>query len=159
MEKNGVRSPQLNKMSTWYRVMYCCKCCISSKSMHSYLLSWRDNYPKHLKHQIHNDHSRSSGKMDSHIFETYKNSVMLNGHHIDQTSSGMDMNTMCVYPFSQHVVPHWKCVLICCEIFPHIYIPSQEPDKNHSNKCPKIFFMYITWPHSVQFMVDFIHLN
>ena len=36
--------PQFKKMSTGYKVVCCCECCISSKSIHSFFLSWRDSY-------------------------------------------------------------------------------------------------------------------
>ena len=42
-------SPQLKKMSARYKVMCGCECCISVKSMHYYLVKWRDNHLKHLK--------------------------------------------------------------------------------------------------------------
>ena len=35
--------PQLITISSRYKVMCGCKCCISAKFMHSSLLSWRDN--------------------------------------------------------------------------------------------------------------------
>ena len=37
-------SPQFSKISSRYKVMWGCKCCISDKSMHSSLLSCRDRY-------------------------------------------------------------------------------------------------------------------
>ena len=36
-------------MSSRYKVMHGCECCISSKSMHSSLLSWRDHYFKNSR--------------------------------------------------------------------------------------------------------------
>ena len=38
--------PQLKQMSERYKVMCGCDCCISAKSIHSSLLSWRDRYLK-----------------------------------------------------------------------------------------------------------------
>ena len=38
--------PQLKKMSARYKIMCGCECCISDKSIHSSLLSWRDRYLK-----------------------------------------------------------------------------------------------------------------
>ena len=66
-----------------------------------------------------------SGEMANCLFETYKNSILPHGHHIYQTASDMSMATMCAYHPSQHALPHWKCVLPCCENFPHIDIRSQ----------------------------------
>ena len=33
------------------------------------------------------------------------------------------MATMFAYPPSQHSLPHWKCVLLCCDNLPHIKLP------------------------------------
>ena len=38
--------PQLKQMSARYNIMCGCECCISAKSIHSSLLSWRDRYLK-----------------------------------------------------------------------------------------------------------------
>ena len=38
--------PQLKQMSARYKIMYGCECCISTKSIHSSLLYWRDKYMK-----------------------------------------------------------------------------------------------------------------
>ena len=35
---------------------------------------------------------------------------------------------MCAYSQSDHVLPHWKCVLQCCEKCPSINLPDQETD-------------------------------
>ena len=42
--------PQLKQMSARYKIMCGCECCISAKSIHSSLLSWRDRYLK--KNQV-----------------------------------------------------------------------------------------------------------
>ena len=44
---------QLKKMTSRYKVMCGCECFISSKSMHSSLLTRRDCCLKHLKDRIH----------------------------------------------------------------------------------------------------------
>ena len=49
------------KMSSRYKVMCCCECCISAKSIHSSLLSWWDLYLIKLKDLIQNDQNRRSG--------------------------------------------------------------------------------------------------
>ena len=38
--------PQLKQMSSRYKVMCGCKCCISAKIIHSSLISWHDRYLK-----------------------------------------------------------------------------------------------------------------
>ena len=46
--------PQLKQMSARYKIMCGCECCISAKSIHSSLLSWRDRYLKRLKDKSQN---------------------------------------------------------------------------------------------------------
>ena len=58
-----------------------CEFCISAKSMHSYLLTWRDSHIKHLKDISHNEKNRRSGELSSRLFETYKNDVRPHGFH------------------------------------------------------------------------------
>ena len=51
---------------------------------------------------------------------------MQHGNHIFNTSSDMVMATMCAYPSSEYLLPHWKCVLRCCAKYPRIDLPSIE---------------------------------
>ena len=39
--------------------------------------------------------------------------------------------TMCAYPHSYHALPHWRCVLRCCDECLHINLPDQETNKKH----------------------------
>ena len=41
--------PQLKQMYARYKIMCGCECCISAKSIHSSLLSWRDRYLKNSR--------------------------------------------------------------------------------------------------------------
>ena len=45
---------------------------------------------------------------------------MPHGRHIYATASDMANATMCTYPKSEHSLPHWKCVLRCCNDCPCI---------------------------------------
>ena len=54
--------PQLKQMSTLYKVRCGCEYCISAKSMHSSLISWRKRYLKKIKYKIQNAQSRRSVK-------------------------------------------------------------------------------------------------
>ena len=123
--------PKLKQMSARYKIMCCYECCISAKSIHSSLLSWRDRYLKNIKDQSQNDQSRSSGEKAHHIYTTYKNTVMPHGSHMYAKASDMATATMCTYPQPEHSLPHWKCVLRCCAECPCINIPDQERTKEH----------------------------
>ena len=108
--------------------------------MHSSLLSWRDRYVKKLKDLIQTAQNRRSGEKENRIYETYKNTVMLHGHHIYARSYEMEKATMCAYSLSDHALPHWKYVLRCCAQCTSIHIPDQETDDKHPNPSPSIIF-------------------
>ena len=59
-------------MSARYKIMCGCECCISVKSIHSSLISWRDRYLKKLKDKIQNAQDIRYGEKAYHIYETYK---------------------------------------------------------------------------------------
>ena len=49
---------------------------------------------------------------------------------------------MCVYPQSDHALPHWKCVLRCCAKCPIINLTDQEIDAHYPNTSPSISFHF-----------------
>ena len=73
-------------------------------------------------------------KKPHHIYITYKNTVIPHGSYIYAKVSDMANSTMCTYPKSEHALPHWKCVLQCCDNCPCINIPDQETTKKHDKK-------------------------
>ena len=48
--------------------------------------------------------------------------------------------TMCLYPRSDHALPHWKCVLRRCAKCPSTNISDQETNYQYSNTSPSISF-------------------
>ena len=92
-----------------------CEYCISAKSLHSSLLSWRDRYLIKLKDKSQHSQSRRSGEKSHHIYNIYINTVMPHGHHIYLKAYDMEKATMYTYPRSDHALPHCKCVLWCCD--------------------------------------------
>ena len=61
---------------------------------------------------------------------------MPHGRHIYAKASDMEKSKMCAYPQSDHMLPHWKCVLRCCAKCPSINLPDQEKDYQYSNTIP-----------------------
>ena len=88
--------PQSKKVSVCQKVMCGCKCCISSIGMHSYLLKWRDYHLIKLKEQSCNGQNRRSGEMKN--IETYRNTVVLYGSHIQKTATYISMVMLCHFP-------------------------------------------------------------
>ena len=146
---------QLKKMFAYYKVVCGCECCLSSKSMHYYLLTCRDHHLKQLKDQSHNVQNRRSGEIVSQNFETYKNSVRPCGVHIYTKASEMATAKISPFPYLYHTIPHCKYLLRCCDKCPSMFIPSQEENIDTTNTCPTIHFMSTEMHHVVYFMADF----
>ena len=65
---------------------------------------------------------------------------MTHGRHIYAKSSDMSKGKMCTYPYSDHVFPHWKCVMIYCAKFARVNLPDQETYNQYSYTSPSILF-------------------
>ena len=65
---------------------------------------------------------------------------MSHGCHIYAKSYDMAKATMCVYSQSDHALPHWKCVQLCCAKCPGNNLPDQETDDKHRNPSTSIIF-------------------
>ena len=48
--------------------------------------------------------------------------------------------TMCIYPQSDHALPHWKCVFWRCAKYPCINLLDQETGNQNSNTTPSMRF-------------------
>ena len=120
-------------MISLYKVIPGRGCCISSKNMHSSLLSWRDRFLEKLKDKRCSAQDRRSGEMANHLFETYKNTFMPHGNHMFQTAYDTIMENLFTYPSSTYSLALWKCVLCCCAKYTGIDIPGTESDRQKSN--------------------------
>ena len=101
-----LRATPILNISSIYKVMFGCKCCISDKSIHSSLLSWRDYYLKKLKDLSQNSQNRISGGKANRIYETCNDKFMSHGSHIYTKAYDMAKATMYVYSHSYHALPH-----------------------------------------------------
>ena len=113
-------------------------CCISTKVMHSSLLTWNDFCLKQLKDRSQNAQKIRSGKISSHIFETCKNSVQPHGFNIYNNAKEMAMVIMCPCTYKNNELLRWKCVLRCCDKCQSIVLLSQDIIKDTTNTCPTI---------------------
>ena len=80
------------------------------------------------------------GKKQICVYETYKNTVIPHGRSIYAKAYDMVTAKMCVYPRSDHVLPHWKCVLQCCAKCLGVNLPDQEKDEQYPYTSPPICF-------------------
>ena len=83
---------------------------------------------------------------------------MPHARHIYAKASDMASATMCTYPHSDNALPHWKCVLRCCDDCPCINLPDQENLKHMKKQHPQFGFKFITSLEVVLLMVEF-HLK
>ena len=58
-----------------------------------------------------NSENKRSGEKENRMYETYKNTVIPHGIHIDAKEYDMANAKICAYPQSDHALPHWKCVI------------------------------------------------
>ena len=65
---------------------------------------------------------------------------MPHGRHIYAKSYDMEKATIFAYPQSDHALPHWKYVLLCCAEFTCINTPYQETYNRYSDTTPSIRF-------------------
>ena len=146
--------PQLKKMSAQYKVMYSCECCISVKSMHSYLLSWWDHYLKNSKNKakIHNTEGLDKLTIISliHIKTLWWLMVFKDiKQHLIWTWQ------QCVH--IHHHIIHYHTVNGCCVLVPITHVLTSQ-SKNHISTIKahvlQYFFIFITSLHGIQCMED-----
>ena len=65
---------------------------------------------------------------------------MPHGCHNYAKAYDMANATMCAYSQSDHALPHWKYVLLCCVKCPSIHLPEQETYDQYSNTSTSIRF-------------------
>ena len=95
------------------------ECCIPSKSMHSSLLSWRDQCLKKLKDQIPNSQNKRSSEKPNRIYDTYKNTVMPHGRHIYVNASNMEKANF-FHIHNQIIQYHTENVY--CNVVPNFHV-------------------------------------
>ena len=96
----NILPPQHINMTSRYKVMCDCECCLYSKIMHSLLLSRRDNCLK-LKDKSLNALNIRSIEMVNNLFETYKHYIMPHRKHMSETEYDTDLAEICAYTSSK----------------------------------------------------------
>ena len=62
------------------------------------------------------------------------------GRHIHAKAYDMAKATVCAYSQWDHMLPHWKCVVRCCDKCSSINLPVQETDYQYPDTSPSISF-------------------
>ena len=78
-----------NKKSSRYKVMCGCECCISEKSIHSSLLSWRDWYFKKPRIKAKILKTEGLGKKKIAYMKNIEKKLMPHGCHIYAKANDM----------------------------------------------------------------------
>ena len=65
---------------------------------------------------------------------------MPHGRQIYAKVYDMEKQKMCVYPQTDHALPHRKCVMQCCAKYPNVNLHDQETDYQYSNAIPSVRF-------------------
>ena len=68
----NILTPQVNNITSQYKVMCGCECCISAKIIQLPMITWCYCYLKHLKYISHNVQNRRSGELSICQFENHK---------------------------------------------------------------------------------------
>ena len=93
------------------------ECCISSKSIHSSLLSWSGWYITKTKYNIWNYQNRMSGEKSNSIYETYKNIIIPHWRHIYAKAYDIEKVTMYAYQQSDHTFNKLEiCIAMLCQM-------------------------------------------
>ena len=74
------------------------ECFISTKCIHSSLISWRDRYLKNLSIKYKMLKTEGLGEKKIYIYKTYKNTAIPHGSHIYAKLYDMAKAKICVYP-------------------------------------------------------------
>ena len=57
---------------------------------------------------------------------------------MNNIEADMDMVIIFTYTSAHYDMPHWKCVLRCCDKCPNMVITNQEANRDTKNTCPTI---------------------
>ena len=142
-------------MSARYKVMCGCECCISAKSIHSSLLSWRDRYLKNWK--IKSKILKAEVLVRNHI--TYMKHIKIQWFHmvvIFMTKHLIWKMLQCVHIHS--LIMHFHTVNVYCIFLSTVHVSillTKKHIKNMKKQHPQLGFIFITSFDVVLIMVEF----
>ena len=139
-------TPQLKKMSAYYKVMCSCECCISVKIMHSSLLSWWYYYLKN-----------SNTKAKTHKTEGLDKLTIISLINIKTMWWHMFFTDIKQHLIWTHHIMHYHTGNVCCVLVPITHVLISQA-KNHISIIKahvlQYMFMFITSLHDIQCMED-----
>ena len=130
--------PQLRKMSLFQKVIFRCEVCFSEDSIHTSLISSRNNHLKWLEPNSFGSlrirYVVNSGRPFSH----YIYDIMPDIKNLHQKSRNDVYITMCPFPIPYKYIPHCKCVICCFSNFTPVGLTYEETQDNSdmpNTKC------------------------
>ena len=127
-------------MHSQYKVMCCCECFISAKSIYSSLLRWCYCCLKKLKDRSHHSKNRSSGEISSHILKTIRIQYDLMVVIFTIPLQTCPWQQCVSVPINIMVHRTAKLVIRFCDECPCNVIPIYEVNKDTTNMCQTIIF-------------------
>ena len=125
-----ILSPQLRKMSLFQKVIFICEVCFSENSIHTSLISSRNNHIKWLEPnsfgRLRIRYVYNSGRTISH----YIYDIISDIQNLHYNSRNAVYITMCTFPISYKYISHWKCVICFFSDFTPVELTYEETQDN-----------------------------
>jgi hypothetical protein len=108
------------------RFLCSCEICVSADILQHSINAWRTKHLKRLE-DIMNARRRScSSATFTKRYNKYKKNAFPQGFPLHSKTSQAAFSTMCSFPAENIDIPHWHCVLKCCENCPMLVTPNEE---------------------------------
>ena len=117
---------QVHKFSNKHKTMCGYEACITANSMHTLLLAWCTCAANKLQKKAENAGNHCSSRSLKQNYESYRNRIMINGEHKYPKARQAAYAMLCECPNTENNLPHWKCVLGCCNNCPGMVKPAEE---------------------------------
>ena len=85
-----------------------------------------EKYLKHFENAMLIQPRTRSHQQNTLRVDTYRNQAFPDGDHLHKKASHAVFSTMCAFPDNNIDLPHWRCVLKCCDNCPNLFIPDEE---------------------------------
>ena len=143
-------------MSSRYKVMCGCECCISTKNMHSSLLLWRDRYLEKPKDLRQNYQNRRSGKNQI----TYMKLIKIQSCHMGVIFKPKHMTCQRQQCVLNHIlIMRYHTGNVYWDVVPNVLaliFLTRKQMMRIPTSVLQLVFIFITWLHVVQNMAGLL---
>ena len=152
----------IKKNPSRYKVMFGCECCISDKSIHSSLLSWRDRYYKNSNIKAKILKTEGLGKKKITYMKHIKYSHATWASYLSYRIWYGKGKNLCVSTVRSWVTTLEMCIAMLCEMSKHKYSwprnrwsVLQHDSFNYFSHLSSNCALYNTWHASVKWQERF----